>query len=604
MANTILGLDLGTHSIKLVKLAMGRDPQVLGYDIELLPVLQEAPAQPPPGGPHTTPGTVQGGGGADFEDSPTQVRRRDEVHGAPDAAAGHNSAPVEDPTGNDGGADNDWTTHDDAPPRAPWQLALEQLVARGALDADALIATYLPANQAMSIRQELPFAERNKVENILGHMLNDRLPVDTSKVVYDFQILKKGPDAAAPAEALVGFARREQMGAFLDELKPFQINPALVGIPELMLSSALKRANPHPGEAVALVDIGHTWTRMLVRNGDDPVVARSMQFGGLQLTEAIAERFDTTPEQAAHAKETRAAILDPEQAGDGQNPAYLALSECLAQALHPLIRDLRRTFQALYRQQRVEVREIFVCGGTSLLAGLPEHLTRELGVQVSRLPLGHIAGLEQAAGTSNDLARLVLAASAALQQVDARDPEQVLNLRQQEFSYRGKSSWLRSQWMRYGAAAAVLFLLLMGMFWSQKVQLEAQRDAMRAALGEQTNELFGEPIFSHASIEARLKGEGGGGKSFIPRMSAYELYYQIASHIPAELKVRVDRLEVDVERNIVQLYAETTSPQAVEQLIEDLRKIDCLQDVRQEGELRIKSDNAVDFHLHISSECA
>lgn len=608
MAHTIIGLDIGSHSVKLVRLAVGREARIVGYDIQPLGAANGAEQ---PGEEHAEQVAADGPMAPDaaqraaeaLDDAPTQVLRRDELDGAPaaDAAAAPGAA---EPAQNNGEAELG-----EAPEtRAPWQAAIAQLKERGALDDDALVVTFLPDNRAMSIRQPLPFGERSKVETILPHMLNDRLPVDDSKIVYDFQIVKKlgapaptdAPDAPA-AEAIVGFARREEIGDFLGDLKELALNPALVGIPELLLSYALERCAP-PGGTYALLDIGHRFTRLLVLQGRDPVVARSMEFGGEELTQAVAERFDASWEQAEHLKETRGVLLGGEDTStDQQTEALQALSESLSEALRPFVRDVRRTLQSAYVKKQVQVDEVFICGGTSLLSGLADYLSAEFGVPVSPLPTNRLPGLDESAAGQ---LKLAMAASTALQQVDGRDEERLINLRQQEFSYRGKSSYLRSQLLKYGAAAALLFLLLVGMLWAQKMQLEAQRDAMHKALGEQTTTLFGEPVFSHSSIKARFTGEETSGNSFIPRISAYELYYQLSSHIPRELEVRMDRFEVDVERNIAQIYGETTSPQAVEELIDKLRDIECLADVRQEGELKIKSDSAVDFHLHISSECA
>jgi|GEM_PF-1839998 len=604
MTTTIIGLDFGSHSLKLIRLSMGRDPRVLGYDIE--PVARVASPTA------SAPGAEQ----QDFDDSPTTVRHRDAVAGAPDAGEPGEAGVLEEGVAEAGAAQqpNDWS---DAQAHAqPWSAALERLIERGAIDDDALIVTFLPDNQAMSIRQELPFEERAKVENILPHMLNDRLPVAADRVIYDFQIFPKkkakpgetptelGVEEAA-AEALVGFARREQIGEFLGDLKPHGVNPALLGVPELLMSYALKRCAPTPDGTYAVIDIGHRYTRVLVLNEFDPVVARSIQFGGEQLTEAIASRFKSTFEQAENLKETRAAILGgADTSSDARTEAHLALSECLSEATRPLIRDIRRTFQSLHNRTQMRIDGIYICGGTSLLSGLAQYLEQEFGVPVSHLPTDKLPGFASAIDNPADQLKLTLAASAALQQIDGRDEDRAINLRRQEFAYRGKSSYLRSQLLKYGAAAALLFLLLMGMLLAQKIQLEAQRDAMRAAVGEQTTMLFGEPVYSNAAIQARLSGEESSGKGFVPRASAYELYYTLASNIPADLQVSFSRFETDVDRNIAQLYGDTTNPQSVEQLIDNLRAIDCIQSVRQEGELKIKSDSEVEFHLHVSSECS
>ncbi len=583
MANNIIGLDFGTHSIKLVRLERGREPRVVGYDEEPLPTL----AAPSAADAQTT----ADGGGA-FDDAPTQVRHQDDVDGAPaddDDTSGPDDT-AEDVAGDEADADDT---------QARWEMALDRLIERGAFEDDALVVTFLPNGQAMSIRQDVPFAERDKVENILPHMLDDRLPVDSSKVIYDFRLITGTVDEGA--EAIVGFARREQVGEFLSDLKQHHIDPAVLGIPELLLTYALERCAPTDDGTYAVVDIGHRYTRVLVLHQREPSVARSIQFGGQQLTEALARRFNATVEQAENLKEHQAAIMGPSDAPTDQQRM---ISDCLTEALRPFVRDLRRTFQSLYAQRRIKIDEIFVCGGTSLLQNLPEHLGREFGVPVTPFPIERLPGMDTAAGGGRTDAKLAMAASAALQQIDGRDEERLIDLRKDEFTYRGKSSYLRSQMVKYGIAAAVLFLLLVGMLFTEKIQMEAQRDAMRQALKQQTTQLFGEPVYSKNQLTARLAGDDSSKQGFVPRISAYELYYKLASKISSDLKLDIDRFEVDVDRNVAQIYGETDSPQSVEKFMDDLRKVDCIKDVRQEGELRIKSDTEVDFHIHVSSECS
>jgi general secretion pathway protein L len=603
MANHIIGLDIGTHSVKVVRVERGREPRIIGYDEEPIDRLVEESSAP--------------AGEDDFERAPTQVRHKDELAGPPD---GGQPSPEAEASGDGEGfgppageqaesaapeaAD---PSDQEAPAAAPeasaestragWELAVERLIERGAFDDDGLLVTFLPDDQAMSIHQKVPFDERAKVENILSHMLDDRLPVDTAQVVYDFQLIKSTVEEGA--EAVIGFARKENVGRFLAQLKDQHLDPAVLGIPELLLTYGLERATGHQG-TYALVDIGHRNSRVLVLHEREPAVARSVKFGGVQLTEAITEQFEASWEQAENVKENHGALVGPD---DAPTDNQRVISDCLERAMQSFVRDLRRTFQSLYAHSRIEIDEVFLCGGTSRLGGICEFLSREFGVQVSLFPTQALPGMSDSGADGRPL-QMVMAASAAFQQIDGREEERLIDLRKQEFTYRGKSSYLRSQMVKFGAVAAVLFALAVAMLMSQKFELETQRDTMRQALHVETTELFGEPVFTSDEITGRLTGQEAAEGSYIPRMSAYQLYYELASRIDRDTELTVTRFEIDVDRDLAQLYGETDSPQSVERLMEDLRGLECLRDVRQDGELKIRGDDAVDFHLHISSNCS
>ncbi|MFW5968377.1 MAG: pilus assembly protein PilM [Persicimonas sp.] len=591
MSNTIIGLDFGTHSIKLVRLQPGREPRILEYDQE---PLVRAPEE-------FDPSERFGADDAD-EQSEEPPEAADGAVGPGEEAPSNDAASEQTPdapAAADPDSEEDGDTDEMEPP-APWELALERLIDRGAFDDDGLVVTFLPDGKAMSIRENVPFVERDKVENILPHMLDDRLPVEVSDVVYDFQLLETTTQEEG-AEAMIGFARRDEIGAFLSGLKKHRIDPAILGIPELLLGFGLQRSAPTREGTFAVVDIGHRFTRLLVLKEREPVAARSFQFGGHQLTEAIAEAFDATYEQAEKLKETHGKLLGPDASPTGDERA---LGECLEEALGPLVRDLRRTFQSLYARSRTEVDEVFLCGGTSRLEELPGHLEREFGIAVSRLRLDELSGVIDDTTSDDGRPEFALAASTALQQIDGRGEEHLIDLRKDEFTYRGKASFLRRQLFKYGAAVGVIFLLVFGMLFTQKMELEAQRDAMHEALGESTRELFGTSVYTSDEITNRLAGEQGSKRSFVPEMSAYQLYYELTKRVPDDMEVELERFEVDIDRNIAQIYGEATDAEAVGRLEDELSKLECLEDVRQEGDLTIRNDSEVDFHLHVSSNCS
>ncbi|MFP4599044.1 MAG: pilus assembly protein PilM [Persicimonas sp.] len=598
MANHIIGLDFGTYSIKLVRMERGREPRVIGFDEEPIPRMEQASPEQAAieeeSAEGTEPARTQPGG--DFEDAPTQVRSRDELDGQPDGGAPVSADGEPVPAGPDDPSEDD----DGGEESSGWESALERLIDRGAFAEDGIVVTFLPNGQAMSVHHQVPFADRAKVQNILPHMLDDRLPIDADQVLYDFQLIDSTVEDGA--EAVIGFARKEQIGEFLSELKTHQIDPAVLGIPELLLTYGLEQCAPTDTGTYAVVDIGHEYTRVLVVHQREPAVARSVRFGGRELTEAIVERYDASWEQAENLKVNHGAILGPD---DAPTDNQRVLSDCLEGAFKPFVRDLRRTFQSLYARSRIQIDEVFLCGGTGKLTNLPDYLSRELGVPVAEFPIENLPGFTTAtAGLARDHQQLALAASSAFQQISGRDEERLIDLRKGEFTYRGKSSFLRSQMLKYGAAAAVLFVLIVAMLFTQKIELESQRDSMRDALVQRTTQLFGEPVFTNDEITKRLTGDESTKAGFIPKMSAYELYYELSSHIPQDVEMTVTRFEVDVDRNITQIYGQTTSAQSVEKLMDGLRELDCLEDVRQEGELRIQSDSEVDFHLHVSSECS
>jgi len=322
--------------------------------------------------------------------------------------------------------------------------------------------------------------------------------------------------------------------------------------------------------------------------------------GGRQVTERIAQRFEVSEEQAENYKKNRATVVPDAEARDREEQA---LSEAIRLALRPLVRDLRRNFQSLYANKRIKLDKVYLCGGTSQIDRLEEYLADQFSVPVEPLPVWEAIDIRLLEG-GEDEPRTAMALSCALQMVRDRSCKKVLDLRQGEFSYRGRSSYLRAQVMKYGSVAAVLLLLFFGTLFAKKYQLEAQEATMNDAVVQQTTELFGKEVTDRTVVEKIISGQSSAGGSFAPKMSAYQLYYELMSKISEDIELELDRIDVDIDRNIVQISGQTTGAQKVDGLAEDLRKVDCLKKVSKGQVENVPNSEKTRFRLEISSSCS
>lgn len=606
----IIGLDIGTWSIKAVAMDPRRKYQIVAIDEERILEPQAAappeesvgappsPEDAPPPGPPPTPiqdAAEEPGWAApeedtgdwkspgyeaaadDAPDGPTQMGEP----GAPDAEIA--PAPPADK---------------DAP--APWLAAIERLLARMP-EAD-LVITAMPWGKSLTIQiPGLPFENKSKVERIIPGLLSDRLPMSLDEVTYDFQIQSRdGEDGEH--EAIVGFARSSDIAHLLGQLDEARVNPAVLGVPELILRYTAEAYLPAVREkTVALLDMGHRTTSVLVLEHGHVALARAISYGGADVTDEICEAFaDATPEDAARVKHAQGAILEESQA---QDPSQRALSEAIQRALMPMMRDLRRTFQSLYARERVEIETIYVLGGASRIGGLQSWLSAEFGgVPVERFGLEDPAH-ELPLVADDVLSRSGMALGLAHQQARDRMLQRSVDLRQGPFVYRGKSSYLRGQLMRLAAAAAFLLVLLGVALLMQKRDLDAQRDAMRQAVAEETREVFGAPLYRAQDIRDRVEVQGDGEESFVPKMSAYEVFYELTSKLSQDTELELRRIEVDADRNLIQVYGRTTTPVAVDQIVNEFKQLQCIKSIKKD-KLRVRNDDEVDFELQIASACS
>lgn len=132
-------------------------------------------------------------------------------------------------------------------------------------------------------------------------------------------------------------------------------------------------AYPIEGQDSLILDFGASGTDIVVSRAGVPVFTQSLSTGSDALTKAIAADYDIDLEQAEKYK--RAYGLDTTQ-GEGK------IAASLMPVMKLLLTELQRTL-TYFREKMPEskVGTIFLCGQAARLAGLPEYLQQNLGLQ-------------------------------------------------------------------------------------------------------------------------------------------------------------------------------------------------------------------------------
>ncbi len=561
MANRIVGLDIGSYAVKAVVLEAHRRLEVVEYhQVEVRKRHQGED------------GTVQ-------EEAPDG--------GDWDTERDDEETPQGEGLDDDSGFD-----------AAAWSDALAELKARGVFEDAHEVITCFPDGQAVMVHVEVPFAKPRDVAEILPPMLSDELPVSLKEVISDF-IVVPGREAET-FEAIVGVVKRGLMSQFLGNCQGAGLEPAVVGVPELMLRYAAEQAVSPGVESYGIIDLGHRFTRLLIVSEGKPVVAHHSRRGGAQITQVLSENFQISVEDAEELKHREGVVGEMAASGDRQ---VRKLAGTIEEALRPLTRDLRRTFQSAYARQGVAVEEIYVCGGTSRIQGIEGHLEEEFQVPVKRLN-AQLGGIDWQVPESPGVVpeEAALALGCALQRPIDDGEAFLIDFRKEEFVYRGKTSFLRQQLTRYGLVAAVLVLMLAAVLVVQTMEQRAQLQAMQQALAEQSEQVFGETVSDPGEVQARLEGEAVDDRRFIPGMSAYELMVRVLEQVDDDMTLEFDRIEVDTDRSLIQLVAETDSPQSVDNIANQIERLECLSDVSKD-QVNVQSDDRVQFELQIASNC-
>ncbi|MBN2359583.1 MAG: pilus assembly protein PilM [Deltaproteobacteria bacterium] len=500
--------------------------------------------------------------------------------------------------------------------------ALLKLRERGALHGD-LFVTGLPGEFASTRLVRLPFDDAKRIEATLPFEVESQIPFDLDDVVLASQVLSG--HIGGQTDVLVGVARKRDVADYLALLKSVGIDPRQVEFDALALGELHRQLLAHsdthepvvatPGgtviergptaypSATAIVDIGRERTAICIVAAEQAVAARTILRGGIDLTRALAKEFGLSMAEAETGKRREAFI---EVAGSpAAYPEQQRISACLTAALQPIVREIRQSIQAALAQRRVRVARIFLCGGGGRVPNLDLYLAAQLNVDVrwANEIRGALAPVLNAppGGQPPDMLHAAKALAYALCGYVSSKSER-LDFRQGDFAYRGDFEFLEGHVAQIAAGLMVVALLLGLNGYASHFSISRQETALVKRQQEACQKILGREMKSAerclAMMQEQIKlGPGGAG---MPKRTVIDAYLELARATPKGTMVKVDELEISLER--IRVKGTTDSYEAVDKIVEGLQKGRCFTNV-QKGSAR-QSGDKVSFGVTIDLSCS
>ncbi|HUL58901.1 MAG TPA: type II secretion system protein GspL [Anaeromyxobacteraceae bacterium] len=490
--------------------------------------------------------------------------------------------------------------------------AVRALLAARGWRPDTVIVAF-PGAAVASHGVTLPFTDPRRIEQTIGFEVEGQIPFDLADVAWDWQVIGQ---REGKTDLLVAVVRKEELAALLAALAtagvdPRAVVPAPIAYPALASAGALAQppapapaAEPPPAgeagppgpEVEALVDLGHERTVICVHSGGTCEAARTFAFGSAQLARALARDLGIAEADAA-------ALLAAEGGGSPAPEAVQALAadpraaDSLRRALVPLVRELRATLRAgRARAGTRPLRRLLVAGEAARLPGLPEVLAPELEGPVAPVALAGPAAeriLPEAAPG------LALALALALRGHEgSRAPR--LNLRRGDLAYVRDFQHLKVRIERLAVYAALVLLLAIVSAGVRVFALSRQEHALDRALCDAETRIVGKCYPDYETAVAIMKGHGIPTAS-IPKTSAVDVFADLSERVPADVKLRFDRIEITREKLHVQ--GTTDSAESVDKVVSALRGSRCFGDARAAGIRKRGSDGKFEFSVDSALTC-
>jgi general secretion pathway protein L len=413
---------------------------------------------------------------------------------------------------------------------------------------------------------------------------------------------------APPTEGMrvLTYAMRRERAEHLIELgKDCGFDPrgilAIGGAAVRLVAHTPSLARARTDGAVAVIDVGHDRTDVVVVAAGKAVFSRSIARAGRQVTEAIARHWNLPWGDAERAKHSDGFIASTAEPATSE--AWQKIHQVTSAELQPFARDLRQTLAACRARTGFTPLAALAIGGGARLRGLASFLSEQLAIPVWRPLADDIAAIagprfvgEAAGAAPIDSAALTIGMA-----FDAAGGRPLFDLRSGALAVKVDFSFLRAKAVPLGAAALAIAAFAAGSAYADLYRLRKSETVLTTRLAEESAQQFGSARTADAVLDAT--GPGGTAQaSPMPKLTAYDLVLDISSHIPPRDKITLDLERLTIDDTKVEIDGTTKTSEEIDLLITELKKIECFKNNIQRGATETVT-NGKRFKLTITAPC-
>ena len=229
--------------------------------------------------------------------------------------------------------------------------------------------------------------------NAVRFRAQEALPIPLDEAVLDYRVLgeREAEGGQRLRRVLLVVAHRELVERYVEACRLAGVTLSGIDLEAFALLRALAAPADRDESALVAVSIGHDRTTLAVSDGRVCEFSRVLEWGGAELNVGLADALSMDESEVEALK--RSLSLDGGAAPEGLTSEQLnAALDVLHRGIESLVRELVSSLTYYQSQPGSHaIGEIVLTGGGARLAGLPEELSRQIGVPV-RLgnPLGRL----------------------------------------------------------------------------------------------------------------------------------------------------------------------------------------------------------------------
>lgn len=436
---------------------------------------------------------------------------------------------------------------------------------------------------------------RSDLEKAVGGELEGVVPVDLEDMVYSFEPIPSSPAlapegtrgrVAPPSEGMrvLSYAmRRDRAEQLLDVGKQAGFNArgllACGGAAAKLVERTPSLMKARTDGAVAVIDIGHERTDVVVVHAGKAVFSRSVARAGKHVTQAISSHWKLDFADAERAKHADGFVAS--QAEPATSEAWARIHQVTVTELTPFARDIRQTLAACRAKTGFAPLAAILVGGGSRLRGVGSFLTEQLSIPTWRLTADDVGALAGPRLVGNAINLPIDSAAMTVGMAyDAAGGRPQFDLH----SGAGGSldfSFLRQKAVPLGVSVLAVAAFAAFSAYADLYRLKKAEKTLNTRLAAETTEMYGSARTAGEVLNSTGASGGGAAASPMPKMTAYDLLLEVNSHIPGKDKITldVDKLEIDNEK--VDMSGTVKTPEELDALASELKKSDCFKDIQR-----------------------
>ena len=214
----------------------------------------------------------------------------------------------------------------------------------------------------------MPEMGQQELKNSLKYEAEKYIPFSVDEVNIDSVLLGKSKEEKNQMRVLLAAAKKDLVSKRLEIFNQIDMGVALIDLDAFCVFNAFLVCEKGIDETanIALLNLGHHYTNVVISRGSMPYFTRDIQIGGEYIAKTVAKQLNIDEDQVFSP-----GLKVPEDVG---NP-----NDSIKSALSKLIDEIRLSFGYYENQYGSPVDKVYLSGGLINLNGILAHFESNLG---------------------------------------------------------------------------------------------------------------------------------------------------------------------------------------------------------------------------------